>query len=93
MVSLVTVGGAIGVLLECGVWAHYGHTEWPDPHQLWGKLRRGGLDIRRVLMPLLRKGAELAPPINRRWQAELSNGRYSMSERMGLCRGGGKIEL
>lgn len=44
------------------VWAHYGHTEWPDPHQLWGKLGRSGLDIRRALLPLLQNGAELAPP-------------------------------
>src|ERR1019366_165409 len=41
----------LGLVLKCGVWAHYGHPQWPNPHQLWVKTRRGGLDIRRGFEP------------------------------------------
>ena len=93
IVSLVTVGGAVGLLLESGVWAHYGHTEWPDPHQLWGKTQRGGLDIRRVLLPLLRNGAELAPPnmASGVIQRELQRSGKDGVVQMRWCSGGGEV--
>lgn len=82
------------MLLECGVWAHYGHPEWPDPHQLWVKTQRGGLLIRRGIAPSWpQSGRELAPP-NMASEVVLGelqqNGKDEMVQRWGevrSCRG------